>query len=132
MSEKMNNTHETLTVEVHSTAKKAKDSGATFRSYFATEVGGEPLPGPMSVIFCGESGGKPRAAHAILTITPKGALTSSYGKDRRSGRPAIFISDPYTEKEIEPRKGGNTLCKPSAMVGWATGDAEPEYVDPDE
>lgn len=111
----------TLTVEVHSTEKTAKSTGNKFRSYFATAVGGEELTKPMSVIFCGNSGGKPRADHAILTIDPLDS--SSYGKDRHSGKPVIFISDPYTEQKIEPRKMGATLCKPSE---WTDGDKTPK------
>ena len=111
----------TLTVEVHSTEKTAKATGNKFRSYFATAVGGEELAKPMSVIFCGNSGGKPRAEHAILTIDP--LVSSSYGKEKHSGKTAIFISDPYTEQKIEPRKKGATLCKPSE---WTDGDKTPE------
>ena len=111
----------TLTVEVHSTEKTAKATGNKFRSYFATAVGGEDLVKPMSVIFCGNSGGKPRAEHAILTIAP--LVSSSYGKDKNSGKTAIFISDPYTEQKIEPRKTGATLCKPSE---WTDGDKTPK------
>ena len=110
----------TLTVEVHSTEKTAKATGNKFRSYFATAVGGEDLDKPMSVIFCGNSGGKPRAEHAILTIDP--LVSSSYGREKNSGKTAIFISDPYTEQKIEPRKKGTTLCKPSE---WTDGNKTP-------
>ena len=111
----------TLTVEVHSTEKTVKATGNKFRSYFATAVGGEELENPMSVIFCGNSGGKPRAEHAILTIDPLDS--SSYGREKHTGKKAIFISDPYTEQKIEPRKKGSTLCKPSE---WTDGDKTPE------
>ena len=115
-----------MTIEVHSTEKKTKE-GNKFRSYFATAVGGEDLARPMSVVFTAKSGGKPRAAHAILTIDP--LIESSYGKDRYTGRPAIFVSDPYTEKAIEPRKTAQKLCPPSK---WTDGKAVPEAYVPEQ
>ena len=111
----------TLTVEVHSTEKTVKATGNKFRSYFATAVGGEELKEPMSVIFVREnSGGKPRAEHAILTIDP--LISSSYGKDKHTGKTAIYISDPYIEREIKPKKKGVPLCKPSE---WTDGNKTP-------
>lgn len=109
----------TLTVEVHSTVKKVKATGNEFRSYFATAVGGEELAAPMSVVFT-KKVGKPRAAHAILTIDP--LIESTYGKDKYTGKTCIFVSDPYTEKPIEPRKTSRPLTKPSE---WTDGNAIP-------
>ena len=116
----------TLTVEVHSIEKTAKATGNKFRSYFATAVGGEELDKPMNVVFSREVG-KPRAAHAILTIDP--LVNSSYGKDKYTGRTAIFISDPYTEKQIEPRKTSTPLCPPSK---WTEGKKVPEAYVPEQ
>lgn len=109
-----------MTIEVHSTEKKAKESGNTFRSFFATAIDGEELAAPMSVVFTKKSKGKPRNPHAILTI--ENVVESSYGTDRYTGKRTIFISDPYTEKEIEPKKKGKKLCKPSE---WTDGDELP-------
>lgn len=108
-----------MTVEVHSVEKTAKATGNKFRSYFATAVGGEELAAPMNVVFT-RSVGKPRAAHAILTIDP--LVNSSYGRDKYTGKTAIFVSDPYTEKPIEPRKTSRPLTKPSE---WSDGDTIP-------
>lgn len=115
-----------MTVEVHSIEKTAKASGNKFRSYFATAVGGEDLDKPMNVVFSREVG-KPRAPHAILTIAP--LVNSSYGKDKYTGRTAIFISDPYTEKAIEPRKTSKPLCPPSQ---WTDGNSIPEAYVPEQ
>lgn len=110
-----------MTIEVHSTIKEAKATGNKFRSYFATAVDGEDLEAPMSVIFTAASGGKPRAAHAILTIDP--LVTSSYGRDKYTGKTAIFVSDKYTEKEIEAKApASRPLCKPSE---WTEGTQIP-------
>ena len=110
-----------MTIEVHSTIKEAKATGNKFRSYFATAVDGEELEAPMSVIFTAASGGKPRAAHAILTIDP--LVTSSYGRDKYTGKTAIFVSDKYTEKEIEAKApASRPLCKPSE---WTEGTQIP-------
>lgn len=108
-----------MTVEVHSTIKKAKDTGNEFRSYFATAVDGEELAAPMSIIFTKKSPGKPRYPHALLSLEP---VESTYGTDRNTGKPVIFISDRYDEKEIEPRKMGRPLCAPSK---WTDGDKLP-------
>ena len=112
--------HPVMTVEVHSTIKKVKATGNEFRSFFATAVGGEELAKPMSVVFT-RTVGKPRAAHAILTIDP--LIDSTYGKDKYTGKTCIFISDPYTEKPIEPRKTSCPLTKPSE---WTDGNAIPD------
>ena len=113
-----------MTIEVHSTIKEAKATGNKFRSYFATAVDGEELEAPMSVIFTADSGGKPRAAHAILTIDP--LVTSSYGRDKYTGKTAIFVSDKYTEKEIEAKApASRPLCKPSE---WTDGTQIPMVV----
>ena len=107
-----------MTIEVHSTVKEAKATGNKFRSYFAVAVDGEELAAPMSVIFTATSGGKPRAAHAILTLDP--VEKSSYGKDRYTGKPAIFVADKYTEKEIPAKApASRPLCKPSEWVDGA-------------
>ena len=108
-----------MTVEVHSTVKKVKATGNEFRSYFATAVGGEELAAPMAVVFT-KAVGKPRAAHAILTIDP--LVSSTYGKDKYTGKTCIFISDPYTEKPVEPRKTSRPLSKPSE---WTDGNTIP-------
>lgn len=103
-----------MTIEVHSTLKEAKATGNKFRSYFAVAVDGEELAAPMSVVFTKESGGKPRAAHAILTLD---VVKSSYGRDKYTGKNAIFVADKYTEQEIEPKKpSSRPLCKPSEWV----------------
>ena len=115
-----------MTVEVHSIEKTAKATGNKFRSYFATAVGGEELDKPMNVVFTRKAG-KPRAAHAILTIDP--LVESTYGKDKYTGRTAIFISDPYTEKAIEPRKTSTKLCPPSK---WTDGKNVPEAYVPEQ
>ena len=113
-----------MTIEVHSTIKEAKATGNKFRSYFATAVDGEELEAPMSVIFTATSGGKPRAAHAILTIDP--LVSSTYGRDKYTGKTAIFISDKYTEKEIEAKApASRPLCKPSE---WTDGTQIPIVV----
>lgn len=113
-----------MTIEVHSTLKEVKATGNKFRSYFAVAVDGEDLEAPMSVIFTAASGGKPRAAHAILTIDP--LVSSSYGRDKYTGKTAIFISDKYTEKEIEAKApASRPLCKPSE---WTEGTQIPIVV----
>lgn len=113
-----------MTIEVHSTLKEAKATGNKFRSYFAVAVDGEGLEAPMSVIFTAASGGKPRAAHAILTIDP--VVSSTYGRDKYTGKTAIFVSDKYTEKEIEAKApASRPLCKPSE---WTEGTQIPIVV----
>lgn len=113
-----------MTIEVHSTIKEAKATGNKFRSYFATAIEGEELEAPMSVIFTAASGGKPRAAHAILTIDP--LVSSTCGSDKYTGKTAIFISDKYTEKEIKAKApASRPLCKPSE---WTEGTQIPIVV----
>ena len=109
-----------MTIEVHSTEKKQKDTGNTFRSFFATAIDGEELAAPMGIVFTKKSGGKPRNPHAILTIEK--VVGSTYGNDRYTGKRTIFVSDPYTEKAVEPKKRGKKLCKPSE---WTDGDEIP-------
>jgi len=132
MATKKNSTTNALemTVEVHSTIKKAKATGNEFRSYFATAINGEDLPRPMSVVFTKGSGGKPRAAHAILKlIADDDALRSSFGKDRYTGKQCIFIADPYTETAVEPRKTSTPLAPPSK---WTEGNRDPDPYVPEQ
>lgn len=109
-----------MIIEVHSTEKKQKDTGNTFRSFFATAIDGEELAAPMSIVFTKKSGGKPRNPHAVITIEK--VVESTYGTDRYTGKRTIFVSDVYTEKAIEPKKRGKKLCKPSE---WTDGDKIP-------
>ena len=109
----------TIELELHST-EKVGANGNKWRSFFLTGINGKPVPNTCGVTFTSETR-TPKAGHLIATIDMTKETTSHFGKNKR-GYETLYISDPYTETEIEAKPTGTPL---SQFIGFGD-ESDPE------
>lgn len=115
----MANAKKQIELEIHSTEKTGAN-GNKWRSWFLTAINGKKVPNTVGVTFTSETR-TPKFPHAIITIDMTNPTSSHFGKNKR-GYSTLYVSDPFTETEVEAKPTGTPL---SDYIGFGSED-DPE------